>query len=398
MPTRAPEDSLLGEGRRLARAGTRESTGPRFFAIGLDHTTAGIELRERLAFEHSEIPGVLRRLTDPEDRLVEQAAILSTCNRVELYGVARWRPDEGRLACFLAEYHGIDPSSLVGALCVDRDAEVPRRLAATAAGMRSLVLGEPQIQGQVRRALELAIASGTAGAELRRLFESAIAAGRRVRSRTTIGLGAASVPYAGVELARRRLGTLSRATVLVIGTGTVGELLVKQIVRCGARQLFILGRSGVRAQRLAEAHGAWAISPDRLDEALVQADVVITATCASVPWLHRDRLRRAVAARGDDCTPLLLLDLSVPRNVDSTASDLSGLEVHTIDELRGVVERSLGRRQRALPQAEEILESEVRRFIDWLRRREVSRRPDSLPVRPDPGLRLVTDWSRPRTH
>jgi glutamyl-tRNA reductase len=146
MPTPAPEYSLLGGGRRLARAGPHGSARAEFLAIGHDHTTAGIEVRERLAFAHAEIPGVLRRLTDPADRLLGQAAILSTCNRVELYGVAQWRPDEDRLACFLAEYHGIDPSSLAGALYVDRDSQVPHRLAATAAGMRSLMLGEAQIQ------------------------------------------------------------------------------------------------------------------------------------------------------------------------------------------------------------------------------------------------------------
>src|SRR6201995_2709045 len=186
-------------------------------ALGVDHTTAGIELRERLAFADAEVPAALRRFADPANGLLEQAAILSTCNRVELYGVSRSRLPECRLVSFLARSRGLDASRVATVLRVYRGDQVAHHLAATAAGMNSLVLGEAQIQGQVRKALAHALTAESAGAELRRLFESAIAAGRRVRSRTAIGRGATSVPYAGVEFARRRLGTLSQSTALLIG-------------------------------------------------------------------------------------------------------------------------------------------------------------------------------------
>jgi len=341
-----------------------------FVAIGLDHTTAGIALRERVTFADAEIPAALRRLTDPTDPLLEQAAILSTCNRVELYGVARSRPPERRLVAFLARSRGLDTSELASKLYVYRDGQVVHRLAETAAGMHSLVLGEAQIQGQIRRALEYALAAGTAGAELRRLFESAVAAGRRVRSRTAIGRGAVSVPHATVEFARLRLGTLSQSTVLLIGTGNMGELVAKQLVKRGAQGLLVLGRTPSRVKRLAESYAGQAITTDQLDQALAQSDVVISATGAPRPILRRDQLQHAVARRGADSAPLVVIDLSVPRDVDPTATELPGVEVHTIDDLRGIAERALVQRHAELPQAYAILEREVARFTDWLCRRE----------------------------
>jgi glutamyl-tRNA reductase len=347
---------------------------PSFVAIGLDHTTAGIELRERVAFADTQIPAALRRLTDPADALLDQAAILSTCNRVELYGVAGSPPAEGRLARFLAQSHGLDASEVAGKLYVHRDGRVAQRLAETAAGIHSLVLGEAQIQGQIRRALEIALTAGTAGTELRRLFESAVAAGRQVRARTAIGQGTASVSHAGVELARVRLGTLSRSSVLLIGAGTMGELAAKQLVRRGAEQLLVLGRTPSRARRLAASYGGRAIGPDRLEEALAQSDLVICATGAPHPVLDRDQIGRALARRGARTVPLLLFDLSVPRDVDSAAAGLPGVELRTIDDLQGIVDRALLRRRAELPEAHAILGSEVARFTGWLRRREAAAR------------------------
>ncbi|HUA48561.1 MAG TPA: glutamyl-tRNA reductase [Solirubrobacteraceae bacterium] len=341
-------------------------------ALGLDHTTAGIEVRERLAFADAEIPAALARLTDPVDGLLDQAAILSTCNRVEIYGVSRSRPAERDLASFLARYHGLDTSEVASLLYLRRDDQVAHHLAATAAGVHSLVLGEAQIQGQIRKALEHALSAGTAGPELRRLFESAIAAGRRVRSGTDIGRGATSVPVASVELARSRLGTLTQSTVLLVGTGDMAQLAAKQLVKRGARELLVLGRAPASAERLALSYGGHAITLDGLDEALAQCDVVITATGARQPILHRDRLRRALERRHTDSAPLLLIDLSVPRDVDPAAAELSGVELHTIDDLRGLVDGALMKRRAELPKAYAILGREVTRFTTWLSRREAS--------------------------
>jgi len=343
-----------------------------FVAVGLDHTTAGIELRERLAFADADIPVALRRLTDPGGGLLEQAAILSTCNRVEVYGVSRSRPPARELASFLAGYHGLEVSEVARRLYVHRDDQVVHRLAATAAGMHSLVLGEVQILGQIRKALQHAICEGTAGTELRRLFESAIAAGRRVRSETAIGRGAASVPSAGVEFARRRLGTLNESTVLLIGTGDVAHVAARQLVKRGAKQLLVLGRSYSHARQLAESHGGLAVIPGWVEEAVARSDVVIGATGAPQPVLNRVQVQRALARRRTNSASLLLIDLSVPRSIHPAAGELPGVELQTIDELRGVVQRALAQRHVELPKAYRILGSEVTRFSAWLSRREGS--------------------------
>ena len=343
--------------------------GLELVAVGLDHTTAGIELRERLAFSEAEIPPALRRLTDPAETKLEQAAILSTCNRVELYGVTRSRPSADELAALLARSRRVEPDELRRALYVHRGEEVAHHLASVAGGLCSLVVGEAQIQGQVRSALEHSLSTGTAGPELRRVFESAIAAGRRVRSETAIGWGAASVPQASVEFARQRLGTLSGSAALLIGAGTTSELAAKQLVKRGAAEVLVLGRDPATATRLAQRHGGRVISAEGLGHALTKADVVISSTGAPHRIVRRDRLEEAVAERCPGRAPLLLIDLAVPRDVDPAVVGLAGVEVRTLEDLNRVVERALVQRRGELPAAQAVVRIEVARFTEWLRRR-----------------------------
>ena len=348
-------------------------------AVGLDHTTAAIELRERLAFARSEIPAALRRLANPAETALEQAAILSTCNRVELYALARVRLSRRELTAWLARYHGLEPDELSGATYCHRGADVAHHLAATAAGMRSLVLGEAQILGQVRTALEHALRSGTAGPELRRLFESAIAAARRIRSETALGRGVASIPQAGVEFACRRQGTLTRATVLLIGAGNMGELAAKQLVKRGVGELLVLGRDQARAGQLAERYGGRAITSESLSEALTLSDVIISSSGAPRPILHPGELEPALARRGAGVSrPLLLIDLAVPRDVDAAVSALPGVELHTIDDLERVVRGAVAQRRAELPAAYSILRGEVARFTRWLGAREAEALPERV--------------------
>jgi glutamyl-tRNA reductase len=335
-------------------------------AVGLDHTTAAIGLRERVAFADTDIPSALGRLAGHAGGPLEQAAILSTCNRVELYGVARSRLEPAELAALLAQHHRLDPRELMGALYFHRGDEVAHHLAATAAGMHSAVLGETQIQGQVRSALEHALLAGTAGPELRRLFESAIAAGRRVRSRTRLGRGIASVPQASVEFAHRRLGSLAGSTVLLIGAGRVAELAAAQLSKRGVGELLVLGRDAARAERLAARHAGRAVTRDRLGEALARAELVISATGAPGAVVHPEDL----AGRGP--APLLLIDLALPRDIDPAVARLAGVEVHTLDDLRMLVDGTLRQRRAELPAAYAVLRSEVTRFTTWLGRRELA--------------------------
>jgi glutamyl-tRNA reductase len=355
---------------RVSRVGSPQLE---LVAVGLDHTTAAIELRERVAFADAEIPAALAQLTDPADPLLEQAAIVSTCNRVELYGFARSRRPRDELLSFLARYHGLEPRELKGAVYVHRGDEVAHHLAETAAGMHSLVLGEAQIQGQVRRALDHAIAAGTGGPELRRLFESAISAGRQARSRTALGRGVASLPQASVELVRQRLGTLDGSTVLLIGAGAMGELAAKQLAHHGVRELVILGRNVARAQGLAERHGGRTVTSASLVEALAQSDAVISSTGAPRAIVHRDHVARALADRGGaEVQPLLLIDLAVPRDVEPAVAGLAGVELYTVDDLRRVVDQTLMQRSGELPAAYSVVRTEVARFTRWLNRRETA--------------------------
>ena len=269
----------------------------------------------------------------------------------------------------LARSRRVEPDELRGAVYVHRGEGVAYHLAAIASGLRSPVVGEAQIQGQVRSALRDALSTGTAGPQLRRLFESAIAAGRRVRSETAIGRGMASVPQASVEFARQRLGTLSESTALLIGAGTVSELAAKQLVKRGVAEVLVLGRGPARATRLAEREGGRVIAADGLAHALTKADVVISSTGAPDPVVHRDRLEAAVADRRPGRAPLLLIDLAVPCGVDPAVVESAGVEVHTLDDPNRVVERALVQRRGELPAAQAAVRVEVARFTEWLRRR-----------------------------
>jgi glutamyl-tRNA reductase len=384
MPSGSPGTTMSAAGSNLTRSagviaiGADQRRDPRvrglrladLVSVGVDHATAALELRERLALAEADVPAALARLTDPAVSPLEQAVILSTCNRVEVYAAARTHPSREELVSLLARSQGLSPRELMGAVRVHRGDEVPYRLAETAAGLHSLVLGEAQIQGQVRKAVELAVAAGTAGPELRRMFESAIAAGRRVRSTTDIGRGVASVPHAAIQFARQRLGTFASATVLLVGAGSVSELAAKHLVKLNPATLLIIGRDRARAESLAERHGARALGSDALVEALAQARVVISSTGAPQPVLQRDQLERALAHRqGDNPEPLLLVDLAVPRDVDPAAAGMPGVELCTIDDLEEVVERTRTQRQAELPAAHSVLRTEVARFTRWLHTR-----------------------------
>ena len=342
--------------------------------VGLDHTTAPIELRERLAFAAADIPAALRELAgEPDGSLLEQAAIVSTCNRVEIYGVARTRVGREDIGRFLALRRGVDRRSVTRALYAHCDDEVAHHIAAVTAGLHSLVLGEAQIQGQMRRALDLAVAAGTAGPELRRLFEAAISAGRRVRARTALGRGVASVPQAGVELVRQRLGTLEGATVLLLGAGTVGELAAKHLRARGGRELIVIGRDAARAERLAERHGGRTLPAVRLTDGLALADVVVSSTGSPQPVLRREHIEAALTRRaGGGAERMLLLDLALPRDVDDGVRGLPGVELYRIDDLEQVVVQTIARRSADLPAAYAILRREVAHFTAWLAGRRAS--------------------------
>ncbi len=347
---------------------------------GLDHTTAPVEIREQLAFSQTDLPSALMQLTQAENGatpLFAEAVILSTCNRVEIYGVANPGTTAQHVADFLATFHRRPINSFVHTLYFYQGEAVARHLCATAAGLRSLVLGEAQIQGQVRAAYEAAQRIGSVGSTLHRLFQIALVAGKRVRHETTIGRGAASVSQAGVELAKRRLGDLRGREVLLIGGGEVSELAAQNLIANGADRLTIVNRTSARAAALAERYGAEMLDFSALPEALARADIVISSTAAPVPIIYRHHVAEALAHKQrvracGDCEPpaMLLIDLAVPRDIAADVGQLPGVHLFTVDDLREVVNHTIELRSAVLEIAQQIVEEQVREFLDWWRTQE----------------------------
>jgi glutamyl-tRNA reductase len=348
---------------------------------GLDHTTAPVEIRERLAFSNTDINAALAQLTQTKDGrqpFLAEAAILSTCNRVEIYGVAHGGTTARNLIQFLADFHSLAEEEFAHTLFFLQGEQVAHHVCETAAGLRSLVLGEAQIQGQVRTSFEQAQLAGSLGPVLHRLFQHALTAGKRVRSETCLGLGAASVSQAGVELARQRLGELRGRSVLLIGSGEVSELAAQNLLANGAEHLMIVNRTLSRGRELAERYGAEAMTFDSLPQALVRADILISSTAAPVPIIFREHIAEALSVkaqlrymgRNDPPPEMLLIDLAVPRDIHHDVTTLPGVHLFTVDDLQEVVRTTLGQRAQAVDRAEAIACEEVRSFQGWVRTQE----------------------------
>ncbi len=346
---------------------------------GLDHTTAPVEIRECLAFNATDIPAALMQLTMPRGHrnpLLSEAVILSTCNRVEVYGVSADNGTAQNLAEFLAEFHGLEEKHFVHTLFFQNGEDVAKHLCATSSGLRSLVIGEAQIQGQVRNAFEIAQQAGTVGPVLHRLFQHALTAGKRVRHETALGQGAASVSQAGVELARQRLGDLKGRSVLLVGGGEVSELAAQNLLANGADRLTIVNRTLARGRELAERYNAEALAFEDLPMALAHADIVISSTAAPVPVIYRQHILDAMHAKqrarhdGEPPPSMLLIDLAVPRDIAGDVGQLHGVHLCTVDDLQEVVRATLDQRSALTAMAESIAQSEVDAFMGWVRSQE----------------------------
>lgn len=337
------------------------------FAIGLDHHTSPVEVRERLAFRPSQLGAAFAALRGEVG--LREAAILSTCNRVEVYGVADALDAPGRVAAFLHDFHAITPRALDGAFYTHTGADAVEHLFGTVSGINSLVVGESQIQRQVREAAGLAAGHAALGPILNTLFQQALAVGKRVRTETAIGRHAASVSQAGVELARSLLGDLNNAHVLLVGSGKVSELAAKNLLDNGARAITLVNRTVEHARRLAQQWGGRALPFDQLQAALNEADVVISSTSAPHSVIHPQHAGAAIAARGG--RPLILIDLAVPRDIDESVADVPGAHLYNVDDLHSVVARNLERRRGEIEAARAIVADETRAYMRWLHAREV---------------------------
>jgi glutamyl-tRNA reductase len=341
---------------------------PELLALGVSHKTAPLDLRERLSLTEGRAASALAELTAASG--IHEAAAISTCNRTELYLIVS-DPVEAESTALgvLTRQAEIRPTELLGHLYSLRATEAARHLLQVTAGLDSMILGEAEIQGQVKRAYELAMVEGATGPVLNRLFRDALTAGGRARDETGISQKGVSIPSVAVELARRAIGDLSDRRVLVVGAGETAELVARAMAARGVTTVFVANRHYDRAIGLAQRFGGNAVRIEELPEQLEEADVVVSATNSPHHIVERDGLEHVMETRSG--RPLLAIDLAVPRDIDPACREIAGVSVHDIDDVQQIVERNESGREAEARRAEQIVEAELDRFERWLGLQEV---------------------------
>lgn len=332
-------------------------------AIGISHKTAPLALRERLAMTEANAETFIRELVAHEE--IREAVVISTCNRTEVYIVSRESVDaESVLLGRLAGRAGIRPTELVEIVYSPRNCDAARHLFRVTAGLDSMIVGEHEVQGQVRRSYEAALGAGTTGPFTNRLFRAALQSGKRVRSETALGTARVSVPSVAVDLARETVGTLEDRSVVVIGAGETAELTARALKEQGVSTLFVANRRVERARELARSFDGQVSSLHDLPERLQEADIVVSSTSSPHPIVGPEAIERVMELR--DGRPLLLIDIAVPRDVDVACAEVPGVHVLDMDDLQATVARNLDVRERERDGAEAIIEDEIERFSHWM--------------------------------
>lgn len=362
-------------------------------ALGVSHKTAPLDLRERLSLTEGSAAGALRELTAVEG--IHEAAAISTCNRTELYLVVS-DPVEAESTALgvLTRQAELRPTELLGHLYSLRSGEAAAHLFRVTAGLDSMIVGEAEIQGQVKRAYELALVESATGPILNRLFRGALAAGGRAREETAIGEKGVSIPSVAVELARRAVGDLGERRALVIGAGETAELVARALVVRGVATAFVANRHYDRAIGLAERFAGTAVRFEELPEQLETADIVVSATNSPHHIVERDELEHVMGDRGG--RPLLVVDIAVPRDIEPECREIAGVSLHDIDDVQQIVERNAGGREAEARRAEPILAAELDRFERWLAALEVVPTIAALRERGDEVVRRVLAENDPR--
>jgi glutamyl-tRNA reductase len=337
-------------------------------AMGASHKTAPVEIRERLALPDGRAAEFLRDLLGGAD--IHEAVAISTCNRTELYLVVGDPVEaESKALSMLSSQAGIRPTELTSAIYSHRNCDAARHLYRVTAGLESMIIGEAEIQGQVKRAYEAALSKETTGPLTNHLFKAALVTGKRVRSETGIGERALSLPAVAVALAREELGPLDGKQVVIIGTGEMSELTARALADSGGRTLFVANRRRDRAISLARRYGGASVSFDELPVALERADIVLAATASPHLLLEARELAAVMDARR--AAPMLLIDLAVPRDIDPACAEMDGVSLYDIDDLERVIARNRKVRQVEARRAEGIIAEEIQHFATWLGSLEV---------------------------
>jgi glutamyl-tRNA reductase len=333
--------------------------------LGLNHTTASLDLREKLALDEDVVRIALARLSCRHASVpFGELVLISTCNRIELYAVSDQLAFAG-LETFLSEVSGVSADQFRPHLYCFNDMTAVRHLFEVAAGLDSLVIGEPQILGQVTRALELARGQNTAGPVLNRLFQAAIHAGKRTRTETAISRNPASVSSLAASMSERVVSEISEAQIVILGAGEMAELAVEALRKRGAKKILVVNRTQERAHVLAQRWGAQAATFEHLHAALASADILISSTGAPHTLISPVMVNGAMMRRAE--RPLVLIDIAVPRDIDPDVVTIPHVKLYDIDNLNAQLEHSLAERMAEVPQVKNILTEEVAVFEDYLK-------------------------------
>jgi glutamyl-tRNA reductase len=339
------------------------STPNSILAFGINHQTAPVSIRERVAFAPDHMAQALRDLAACQ--AVNEAAILSTCNRTELYCTLSGSGHNNELLGWFSDYHKLPQDEILPYTYSHTDQQAVRHILRVASGLDSLVLGEPQILGQMKAAYETACRAGTTHKLLSKLFQHTFSVAKHVRTDTAIGSSAISVAFAAVSLARQIFGDLNTQTALLIGAGETIELAARHLHENNLKHMIIANRTLLNAHHLAEQFGGSAITLADIPQHLARADIIISSTASQLPILGKGSVERAIRERKH--RPMFMVDIAVPRDIESEVDTLDDVYLYTVDDLREIIEENMHSRRQAAKQAEEIIDNRVEHFMEWLK-------------------------------
>lgn len=343
-------------------------------ALGINHKTAPVAVREKVSFDPATMPVVLTQVLETLAPISE-VSILSTCNRTEIYcsynnedSDAEQQAGEALLT-WLSKHHGVDEQVLIDSSYIHHNTDAVQHMMRVASGLDSLVLGEPQILGQFKSAYAVSQQAGTTGSNLGRLFRQTFSVAKDVRTNTAIGQNPVSVAFAAVSMAKHIFSDFSRSTALLIGAGETIDLVAKHLQDAGIKQIIVANRTLARAQKLAEQFHAEAVLLEDIAQELPRADIVISSTASPLPILGKGTVERALKKRRH--SPMFMVDIAVPRDIEEEVGDLNDVFLYTVDDLKDIIEENVRSRQDAAKQAEQLIVSGVERFMRELRSLDV---------------------------
>lgn len=335
----------------------------KIIAVGLNHKTADVDVREKLAFNGEKLEQGLLGIRQLQG--IDEAIVLSTCNRVEIYSAVK-DPEKSfeDIKAFIADFHGLEIAALERSLYLHRGRDAVRHAFRVGASLDSMVLGEPQILGQLKNAFEFALEKKTTGILLNRLMKKTISVAKRVRTETKIAENAVSISFAAVELARKIFTDLPEKSFMLLGAGEMAELAAKHMMTFGVKSVTVANRTFERGCELASEFNGRAIKFEDFLKEMVHSDIIICSTGAPAYVLHKEQMQKVMKERRQ--RPVFIIDISVPRNIDPGINDLDNVYLYDVDDLQGVVDSNIMERQREAKKAEDIVEGEIDSFEKWI--------------------------------